>query len=66
MISSLHGCAGAKIIFTQRVKKEKSCVGFGMPREAIKLEATRHVTDLDNIPGMIVKLAGEHKALVGG
>ena len=32
---------------------EKSCVVFGMPREAIKLGAALRVASLQEIPGLI-------------
>ncbi len=34
---------------------EKSCVVFGMPKEAIKVGAVDKVESLENIPGLIVK-----------
>ncbi len=42
-------------------QSEKSCVVFGMPKEAIKLGAAGHVTDLDQIPEKIIQLAEQHK-----
>ena len=42
-------------------QSEKSCVVFGMPKEAIKLEAAQHVVDLDKIPETIISLAEKHK-----
>jgi two-component system, chemotaxis family, protein-glutamate methylesterase/glutaminase len=42
-------------------QSEKSCVVFGMPKEAIKLDAAEHVTDLDKIPELIIRLAEQRK-----
>ena len=36
---------------------EASCVVFGMPNEAIKLEAAHHVLSLNSIPQKILQLA---------
>ncbi len=43
--------AGARTI----AQSESSCVVFGMPREAIKLGAAQHVTDLPQIAGVILR-----------
>ena len=42
--------AGARTI----AQDEASCVVFGMPKEAIKLEAVEHTMPLEQIPGAIV------------
>lgn len=42
-------------------QSEKSCVVFGMPKEAIKLGAADHVKDLDQIPELIIRLAEQRK-----
>ena len=39
---------------------EASCVIFGMPREAIKLDATSKVCDLDAIPGVVFEYLRQH------
>ncbi len=44
--------AGAKTI----AQDEKSCVVFGMPKEAIKLDAADHIMALDKIAPFIIKL----------
>ena len=33
---------------------EATCVVFGMPKEAIRLEAAVRIVPLDNIPGLIL------------
>jgi two-component system chemotaxis response regulator CheB len=44
-------------------QSEKSCVVFGMPKEAIKLNAHDHIADLDDIPGLILHLAEQHRSV---
>ncbi|MBT6563938.1 MAG: chemotaxis response regulator protein-glutamate methylesterase [Candidatus Scalindua sp.] len=44
--------SGAKTI----AQDEESCVVFGMPKEAIKLDAVDKIVPLSNIPGSIFKL----------
>ncbi len=44
--------SGAKTI----AQDEKSCVVFGMPKEAIKLEAADHILPLDKIAPFIIKM----------
>ncbi len=44
--------SGAKTI----AQDEKSCVVFGMPKEAIKLDAADHILPLDKIAPFIIKL----------
>ena len=39
------------------VEDESSCVVFGMPREAIRLGAAQHVTELTEIPPLLTALA---------
>lgn len=39
------------------VEDESSCVVFGMPREAIRLGAAQHVTELTEIPPLLTELA---------
>jgi two-component system, chemotaxis family, protein-glutamate methylesterase/glutaminase len=48
--------AGARTI----AQDEASCVVFGMPREAIKLDAADHILSLDRIAGKVLELAGEN------
>jgi two-component system chemotaxis response regulator CheB len=50
--------AGAHTI----AQSEESCVVFGMPREAIKLNAVRHTLGLETIPEKIVELMSERSA----
>ncbi|MFW5762388.1 MAG: chemotaxis protein CheB, partial [Cyclobacteriaceae bacterium] len=45
--------AGASTI----AQDEKTCVVFGMPKEAIKLEAADKIMPLDQIPGAVLRLA---------
>ena len=45
--------AGARTV----AQDEKSCVVFGMPKEAIKLGAADRVVSLDQIAGEVLKLA---------
>lgn len=47
--------SGAKTI----AQDEKSCVVFGMPKEAIATGAVDHVMPLDHIPAQILKLAAQ-------
>jgi len=47
-IKEMHD-AGAKTI----AQNEKTCVVYGMPQEAVKLNAIDHEIDLNKIPGMI-------------
>ncbi len=57
--------AGAPTI----AQDEKTCVVFGMPKEAIKVEAVDHVLPLDKIADKILTLASaasEKTALIGG
>jgi two-component system chemotaxis response regulator CheB len=42
---------GAKTI----AQDEKSCVVFGMPKEAIKLDAAEKILPLDQIPGLVIR-----------
>ncbi|MFC1569282.1 chemotaxis response regulator protein-glutamate methylesterase [bacterium] len=44
--------AGAQTI----AQDEKSCVVFGMPNEAIKLDAAHHIVNLENIPKKVIQL----------
>ncbi len=48
--------AGAATI----AQDEASCVVFGMPREAIRLEAAAHIAALDEIPNLLTKLLSAH------
>jgi len=50
--------AGARTI----AQDEKSCVVFGMPREAVRLEAAEHITSLNSMPGAIVNLLNRPRA----
>jgi two-component system chemotaxis response regulator CheB len=45
-------------------QSEKSCVVFGMPKEAINLGAHDHIEDLDKIPELILRLAEKHRGNV--
>lgn len=45
--------AGAHTI----AQDEATCVVFGMPKEAIKLDAAAKVVPLDHIPGAILNAA---------
>jgi two-component system chemotaxis response regulator CheB len=55
------GAAGLKEMRTAGAatiaQDEASCVVFGMPKEAIKLEAAAHVVPLDGIAGKLLELA---------
>ena len=51
--------AGATTI----AQDEQSCVVYGMPREAVKLNAVDHVLSLSNIPGFIVRMAANASQL---
>jgi two-component system chemotaxis response regulator CheB len=42
--------AGARTI----VQDEKSCVVFGMPKEAIKLGAADHILSLEDMPAKVL------------
>jgi two-component system chemotaxis response regulator CheB len=42
---------------------EKSCVVFGMPKEAIKVGAAEQIASLSDIPSEILKLAGYQSSL---
>lgn len=42
---------------------EKSCVVFGMPKEAIKVGAAEQIASLSDIPGEILKMAGYQSSL---
>jgi two-component system chemotaxis response regulator CheB len=48
---------GAKTI----AQDERSCVVFGMPKEAIKLGAAGEVCSLANIPRMVISLLSDHR-----
>jgi len=42
---------------------EKSCVVFGMPKEAIKVGAAEQIASLSDIPCEILKMAGYQSSL---
>ena len=42
---------------------EKSCVVYGMPKEAVKLGGVEQSADLDRIAGIIEKWASEHRSV---
>ncbi len=57
------GADGAKGLLKMREagartvgQSEESCVVYGMPREAAKIGAVQHVSDLDKIPELLTKL----------
>ena len=43
---------------------EKSCVVFGMPKEAISLGAAQDILPLDQVAGRVVQLMAETPALM--
>jgi len=51
--------AGARTI----AQDEKSCVVYGMPREAVKLNAVDHVLPLSSIPASIVRFVSQGSQL---
>jgi two-component system, chemotaxis family, protein-glutamate methylesterase/glutaminase len=60
------GAAGLKEMRTAGAgtiaQDEASCVVFGMPKEAIKLEAASHIVHLDAIAGKLLELASRTAA----
>jgi two-component system chemotaxis response regulator CheB len=57
------GCDGARGLLCMRnagaetyAQDEASCVVFGMPREAIRLGAARHVVPLHAMPGALLRV----------
>jgi two-component system chemotaxis response regulator CheB len=60
------GAAGLKEMRTAGAatvaQDEASCVVFGMPKEAIKLEAAAHILPLDSIAGKLLELAARTAA----
>jgi two-component system chemotaxis response regulator CheB len=52
------GAKGLKLLKEQGAKtlaqSERSCVVFGMPREAIAIDAAERVLDLDQIGGQLM------------
>ncbi len=65
------GADGAKGLLKMREagartvgQSEESCVVYGMPREAAKIGAVEHVTDLDKIPELLTKLLSPRKRKV--
>jgi two-component system chemotaxis response regulator CheB len=54
--------AGARTI----AQNEATCVVYGMPREAVRMNAVDQVLGLDEIPNAILKLVGERAARMAG
>jgi len=54
--------AGARTI----AQNEATCVVYGMPREAVRMNAVDQVLPLDGIPSAILKLVGERSARLAG
>ncbi len=52
-LKRIRDCGGCTI-----AQDEDSCVVFGMPAAAIKLGAAEHVMPLQNIPKLLIQLAG--------
>lgn len=55
------GAAGLKMMHNAGARTiaqdENSCIVFGMPNEAIKMQAVEHILSLKNIPAKILELA---------